>query len=58
MTSEYGYKLNPHRKLRKQKGINTGVASHTKPGHLIELKYVLILKIYRALDKNDSLLIV
>ena len=21
MTSEYGYKLNPHRKLRKQKGI-------------------------------------
>ena len=36
--------------------INPGVASHTKPGHLIELKYVLILKIYRALDKNDSFL--
>ena len=36
----------------------TGVASHTKPGHLIELKYVLIYKIYRALDKNDSFLIV
>ena len=36
----------------------TGVASHTKPGHLIELKYVLILKIYRALDKNDSFIIV
>ena len=29
-----------------------------KPGHLIELKYVPILKIYRALDKNDSFLIV
>ena len=37
---------------------DTGVASHTKPGHLIELKYVPILKIYRALDKNDSFLIV
>ena len=36
----------------------TGVASHTKPRHLIELKYVLILKIYRALDKNDSFPIV
>ena len=36
----------------------TGVASHTKPRHLIELKYVLILKINRALDKNDSFLIV
>ena len=36
----------------------TGVASHTKPGHLIELKYVPILKMYRALDKNDSFLIV
>ena len=36
----------------------TGIASHTKPGHLIELKYVLILKIYRALDKNDSFLTV
>ena len=36
----------------------TGVASHTKPGHLIELKYVPILKIYKALDKNDSFLIV
>ena len=36
----------------------TGVASHTKPGHLIELKYVPILKIYRALDKYDSFLIV
>ena len=35
-----------------------GVASHTKHGHLIELKYVPILKIYRALDKNDSFLIV
>ena len=38
--------------------LDTGVASHTKPGHLIELKYVPILKIYRALDKNDSFLIV
>ena len=38
--------------------VPTGVASDTKPGHLIELKYVLILKIYRALDKNDSFLIV
>ena len=37
---------------------HTGVASHTKPGYLIELKYVPILKIYRALDKNDSFLIV
>ena len=36
----------------------TGVASHTKSGHLIELKYVPILKIYMALDKNDSFLIV
>ena len=36
----------------------TRVASHTKPGHLIELKYVPILKIYRALDKNYSFLIV
>ena len=36
----------------------TGVASHTKRGHLIEPKYVLILKIYRALNKNDSFLIV
>ena len=37
---------------------DTGVASHAKPGHLIELKYVPILNIYRALDKNDSFLIV
>ena len=36
----------------------TGFASHTKPGHLIEPKYVLILKIYRVLDKSDSFLIV
>ena len=36
----------------------TGVASHTNPGYLIELIYVPILKTYRALDKNDSFLIV
>ena len=33
-------------------GRPTGVASHTKPGHLIELKYILIFKIHRALDKK------
>ena len=38
--------------------LSTGVASHTKPGHLIELKYVPILKTYRAFHKNDSFLIV
>ena len=40
MTSEYAYKLNPHRKLRKQKGIkgmrrtlfNTHVPSTIDPG--------------------------
>ena len=49
---------NIHRYVLLYTVLLTGVASHTKPGHLIELKYVLILQIYRALDKNDSFIIV
>ena len=47
MTSEYGYKLNPHRKLRKQKGIkgmrrtlfNTHVPSTIDQGGILAVRF-------------------
>ena len=57
-TFEYYVGIYTHIDFTFDFAISTEVASHTKPGHLIELKYVPILKIYRALDKNDSFLIV